>query len=164
MTVATSTTDARRRYLEHPFDPFRSVTSAVGALLPNCDRARSRLIPASAHMEILVIEDDADSADVLRRLLMRHEFTVSVAGCAAEARRACQEARFDMVICDIGLPDENGWSLMQDLRRRHGVNGIALTAYDGPADFAKSREAGFIAHLTKPLQVELLMSAIHGSE
>ncbi len=163
MTVTTSTIEAQKRCHEHPFDAYQSVRSAVGALLPSCDRARARLIPTSAHMEILLVEDDADSAHVLRRLLERHHYSVAVAACAAEARRACQEACFDMVICDIGLPDEDGWSLMQDLRRRHGIKGIALTAYVAPADFDKSREAGFIAHLTKPLQLELLLSAIHGS-
>ncbi len=161
MSIATSKIDAHSHCSEHPFDAFRNVRSAIGALLPCCGRARTRLVTGSAHKQILVVEDDADSAQLLRRLLERHQFTVAVAGCAEEARRACADAHFDMVVCDIGLPDENGWSLMKDLGSRYDVKGIALTAYVSPADYIKSRDAGFIAHLSKPLQIDLLLSAIH---
>ncbi len=164
MVVVKSPAKSRTNRPEHPFDAFQKVRAALGASLPSCVRERSCLISASECMDILLVEDDADSASVLRRLLERHHYAVAIAGCAAEARWACGNKRFDLLICDIGLPDENGWSLMPDLRDRYGLKGIALTAFAAPADFDKSRQAGFAAHLTKPLSVEALLAAIRDAD
>jgi CheY-like chemotaxis protein len=62
----------------------------------------------------------------------------------------------DLVISDIGLPDGNGVDLMVQLTRDYGLRGIALSGYGMDADFARTKNAGFLAHLIKPVDFERL--------
>ena len=75
---------------------------------------------------------------------------------ASEARSHAQRESFDLVISDIGLPDETGYELMAGLHNDHGLKGIALTGYGMEEDITRSHKAGFIAHLTKPAGLESL--------
>ena len=70
------------------------------------------------------------------------------------------ETRFDLVLSDIGLPDEDGFTLMRKLRDAYGLRGIALTGYGMEEDQVRSNEAGFISHLTKPISVQILDRAL----
>jgi CheY-like chemotaxis protein len=91
-------------------------------------------------------------------LLRRRNFVVSrlVAWQALE----CAEWNFGVLISDIGLPDGNGCELMIKLREKGSIQGIALTGYGMDEDIARSRAAGFVAHLTKPIRVQSLESAL----
>ena len=69
----------------------------------------------------------------------------------------------DVLICDVGLPDDDGYGLLRRMRRLpagEGVPAIALTAYSRPEDRAKALAAGFRAHLSKPLDPESLLREI----
>ena len=65
-----------------------------------------------------------------------------------------------MLISDIGLPDGNGWDLMNEFQKKFGAKGIALTGYGTEDDVAQSEASGFLTHLTKPVRIELLETAI----
>jgi CheY-like chemotaxis protein len=65
-----------------------------------------------------------------------------------------------LVLSDIGLPDGDGYALMRALRERYGMKGIALTGYGMTEDISRSSAAGFVAHLTKPIQVSVLDRAL----
>lgn len=65
-----------------------------------------------------------------------------------------------MFISDLGLPDGSGYDLMRQVRQRHPLKGIALSGYGMEENIAKSREAGFAAHLTKPVDFQRLVAAI----
>ncbi|MEY2490927.1 MAG: hypothetical protein QOC70_2869 [Verrucomicrobiota bacterium] len=119
----------------------------------------SIVTPASA--EILVVDDHEDSARVLQRILRNAGYRVSSCGSVAEARALAAERKFDLVISDIGLPDGNGLDLMRSLRETHGLSGIALSGFGTEEDLAASKAAGFITHLTKPVDLERLRSAIN---
>jgi CheY-like chemotaxis protein len=67
---------------------------------------------------------------------------------------------FDLVISDLGLPDGNGIDLMRQLRRRYGLRGIAISGYGMAADRANTKQAGFLAHLVKPINFDQLQSAL----
>ena len=67
---------------------------------------------------------------------------------------------YDLVVSDIGLPDGTGLDLMRSIRLLHDVPGIALTGYGMEDDIRKSREAGFTAHPTKPLDFAKLDAMI----
>ena len=82
------------------------------------------------------------------------------ANTVAAALDAVSERAFDVLICDIGLPDGNGYELMTELRGSHGITGIALTGYGMEEDVSRSQAAGFITHLTKPVTVQALDGAL----
>jgi PAS domain S-box-containing protein len=112
-------------------------------------------------LEILLVEDHDDTSRVLSRLLERLGHRVrradSVAAALAEADRP-----FDLLLSDIGLPDGTGIELIRELREKYGlqVPAVALTGFGMDEDIAKSREAGFIAHLTKPINFQRLQMMV----
>jgi CheY-like chemotaxis protein len=64
------------------------------------------------------------------------------------------------VVSDLGLPDGSGLDLMRALSSRYGLRGIALSGYGMEEDIQKSREAGFQKHVTKPVSLQALQSAL----
>ena len=112
------------------------------------------------HVQVLLVEDHVDTARVLGRILKNAGFDVSHAATVAEARALAGGRRFDLLISDVGLPDGSGLELMKTLRDAQGLTGIALSGFGTEDDLAASREAGFAAHLTKPVDWERLRSEI----
>ncbi len=125
-------------------------------------RTRASAPPFSAgkNRRILVVEDHVVTRLSLTRLLSRRGYTIVEAGTVAEALARAAEARFDLVISDIGLPDGDGYSLMKQLCDRHGLTGIALSGYGMEQDIARGRAAGFTEHLIKPVNIESLDRAL----
>ena len=82
------------------------------------------------------------------------------AGTVHEASQAARQQSFDLVISDVGLPDGNGCELMADLRTRYGLRGVALTGYGMEDDVNRTRESGFVTHLTKPVSIRALDEAL----
>jgi signal transduction histidine kinase/ActR/RegA family two-component response regulator len=109
---------------------------------------------------LLLIEDHEDSAAALSRLLVRRGYFVTLARNAAAARRMWVKHEFDLVLCDLGLPDENGIDLFKELNRKRPVKGIALSGFGATADIEQCRAAGFISHMTKPVDSDELHTAI----
>ena len=100
----------------------------------------------------------------LSHLLVRRGYEVKSAGSLAEARALAKQHRFHLLISDIGLPDGYGFDLMTELRTDHPeLRGIALTGYGMDEDIARSRNAGFVSHLVKPVRVQSLEAALAGS-
>ena len=112
--------------------------------------------PSRSAYRLLVVEDHQPTLDVLARLLRKQGHDVVTAGTVAAALRCAAQGRFDLVISDIGLPDGNGVDLMVQLTRDYGLRGIALSGYGMDADFARTKDAGFLAHLIKPVDFERL--------
>lgn len=109
---------------------------------------------------ILVVEDHEDTRRALSRVLQRKGYDVMAAGSVASAVRLFSARPPDLVICDIGLSDGTGWDLMKKLRQQGPVRAIAVSGYGMDHDVKKSREAGFIAHLTKPINISTLENTI----
>ena len=116
--------------------------------------------PVVERSRILLVEDDNSSRTALARLLTRRHFEVIATGSVAEALTAAELQTFEFVISDIGLPEQDGYVLMKELRQRYGLKGIALTGYGTQDDIASSEAAGFVAHLTKPVSIRTLERAI----
>src|SRR5262249_61733923 len=95
-----------------------------------------------------------------RRPLGREPRAVKPADAFAGALAAASEEDFDLIISDIGLPDGSGLERMRQIRDRYAARGIALSGYGMEEDIKKSREAGFGAHLTKPVDFHKLQVAI----
>ena len=111
-------------------------------------------------MRILLVEDHEATRTALAHLLTRRGYKVITATSVAEARAAAQGEKFDLVVSDIGLPDGNGYALMSELREKFSLKGIALSGYGMEQDVKRGQNAGFIAHLIKPVRVESLEKAL----
>ena len=122
--------------------------------------ARDVLRPVKP-LRILLVEDHADTARVMRRLLAMDGHAVQWAGDVAAALKLAAAHEFDLLLSDVGLPDGTGVDLMRMLRRGGStLPGIVLSGFGQDEDVARSREAGFAAHLVKPLCLPALREAI----
>lgn len=114
----------------------------------------------SKHLKVLVVEDHADTARTLGRLLGRVGYSVSIAGCVEAALKQASEGQFDVILSDLGLPDGSGYDLIETLRERGPVRAIAMSGFGMDEDIRKSREAGFAEHIVKPVNLTDLLDAI----
>ena len=114
-------------------------------------------------LRVLVVEDHEPTRKLLARLLSRRNHVVTTAGGAAEARSLAQDASFDLLMTDLGLPDGSGCELMEELGKDPGMIGIALTGYGAENDTLRCRNAGFLGHLVKPLQISNLEAVLNSA-
>ena len=114
---------------------------------------------------ILVLDDDSGVRDAVAEVLNGMGARVRVAKSAAEAMTAIDELRPEVLLCDIAMPGEDGYSFLRRLRARGPEAGgdipaLALTALVGEGDRARALAAGYQMHLTKPVEVERLKRAV----
>ena len=114
-----------------------------------------------ARPRILLIEDNADTAEALSLALAARGYEIEVASSGAAALSHDLEA-VDLVISDLSLPDLSGRDLLMLMRQKRPapLKAIALSGFGSDVEVQASREAGFLAHLTKPIELEVLASAI----
>ncbi|MEO6434490.1 MAG: response regulator [Tepidisphaeraceae bacterium] len=114
-----------------------------------------------ASRRILLVEDHLDTARAMARLLHLSGYVVLTATTCAAAKQICAEESFDLLISDVGLPDGTGYELMrQMLESDCAPRGIAVSGYGTEQDVQDSLEAGFSAHLVKPVEFDALCDAI----
>lgn len=112
-----------------------------------------------SRLRILLVEDHEDTLRSMERLL-REKHVVHSAQSIAAALDAAGAHSFDLVICDLGLPDGSGIDLMSALRDKHNLRGICLSGYALEDDVLRSKRAGFVHHLIKPIDVQQLEKII----
>jgi two-component system CheB/CheR fusion protein len=127
--------------------------------------ARTEVTPEAARRarRILVIEDNLDAAESLQLALEYEGHEVAVAHDGPEGIERARQLTPEVVLCDIGLPDMDGYAVAKALRQEPGLRDtflIALTGYALPEDQRRALEAGFDAHLTKPASVEAVEEAM----
>ena len=115
--------------------------------------------------QILVVDDEPDSRDVVQAILTRFGGQVKCTESVKEAIRAFQEWSPDLLVTDIGTPNEDGYCLIKKLRRLRSkrakeIPAIALTAYATEEDRVMAVTAGFQMHLAKPIEPEGLVNSI----
>jgi CheY-like chemotaxis protein len=131
-----------------------------GTQRPAADSSGARTPPQATQQHLLLVEDHADTARVLSTHLRRMGFTVTVAYTVATALDLVREEEFDLVISDLGLPDQSGFELMRQIVEIRPIPGIAMSGYGMAEDIRKSREVGFLQHLVKPVSITRLEEAI----
>jgi signal transduction histidine kinase/ActR/RegA family two-component response regulator len=147
------------------------VPALVPAALPSerAVPAGGRPVPAKAAsavegLNVLLVDDEADTREMLPIVLSQFGVRVTAASSAAEALDALEHSRIDLLVADIGMPGEDGYSLIGKVRSLNGRNGslpaIALTAYAAEPDRQKALAAGFQLHLAKPVETNELVSAL----
>jgi signal transduction histidine kinase/ActR/RegA family two-component response regulator len=117
-------------------------------------------------VRVLVVDDSADTTAMLRQLLEREGAEVAAATNGPEALRLVQERSFDVVVSDLSMPGMDGFTLLRELRlrpRTAAVPAIAVTGFGQEEDVARTRAAGFFAHLAKPVQIAQLIEAIRSA-
>lgn len=108
---------------------------------------------------VLIIEDNSDTATTLREALELGSHEVAVASNGPDGIEKARAFRPDVVICDIGLPEMDGYEVARRMRADPALRGagfVALTGYAQPEDVEKAQEAGFDAHVAKPPNMEAL--------
>ena len=116
-------------------------------------------------LAVLVVDDDSDSLDFIRRILGDEGAVVVTAASAVEGLAAIEGRRPDVLISDIGMPDVDGYELMRRVRAVGAASGVplpgvALTAFARTEDRTRALLAGFVAHLAKPVEASELIATI----
>jgi two-component system NtrC family response regulator len=110
---------------------------------------------------VLLVEDHADLGELLRTMLQGHGFHVRLAGSCSEAIDAGRGQKFDLMIGDLSLPDGNGLSLLEEVRKiQPGLPAIALSGYGEEADIGRSLAAGYAEHICKTGDLDAIIAAI----
>ncbi len=118
-------------------------------------KARQSPMPF-ASLHILLVEDSADTAAAILVLLEAIGHVATLASTVSAARERLRDDRFDLLLCDLGLPDGHGHELARETLGK--IPAIALSGYGQQRDIEESLAAGFIAHLTKPFSISELES------
>ena len=116
-------------------------------------------------LRIVIVDDDGDARDLLATVLTQRSAQVFAADCAAEAFELLTRERPDLLISDIAMPEEDGYTLVGRLRALSIDDGgrtpaIAVTAYAGRADRKRALDAGFDAHFAKPIDIDSLVRTL----
>jgi DNA-binding NtrC family response regulator len=110
---------------------------------------------------ILIVDDDPFFLRVLSRILSGENFKVRTAEGVLEARRVLGEDSFDVVICDLRLPDGDGLGILQEIRRANSeVPVVILTAYGEVDSYLEAMNAGATEYLNKPVKSEELLALV----
>jgi CheY-like chemotaxis protein len=113
-------------------------------------------------VNVLVVEDDEDGRELLELVLRDQGASVRAVSTADDAISALRAGAFDILLSDIGLPNEDGYALLARARKSEGMRipAIALTAYASRDDRARAAAAGFDSHVSKPVDPSALVGAI----
>jgi two-component system CheB/CheR fusion protein len=110
-------------------------------------------------MNVLVVDDSADTTEMVQHLLEIGGASVTAVTSGFEALREAREKQFDVVLSDISMPGMDGFEFLNRLRTMPGYQdlpAVALTGFGRPEDVQRAYDEGFFAHLTKPFDIQAL--------
>jgi CheY-like chemotaxis protein len=139
----------------------------VDRTAPDLARPAARLVNYGASIDgisVLVVDDDRSTREVLAEYLTSCGAVVCTAASAAQALEELQRQRVDVLLADVGMPDEDGYTLIRKVRALNGeiatVPAAALTAFTREEDRRQALHAGYQLHLSKPVDPPELIAAI----
>ncbi len=132
---------------------------------PNVDGERNQSSPPLTGLQILIVDDDEDSRFYVSTVLEGDGAKVIAVTSAAEALFVLPQLQPNVLICDIGMPGEDGYTLIGKVRSLNAEQGgcvpaVALTAYANSEDRVRALEAGFQAHVPKPVDPSELVAVV----
>jgi CheY-like chemotaxis protein/anti-sigma regulatory factor (Ser/Thr protein kinase) len=138
---------------------------ANGAAKADGNGAAPGLAKVLKGLRILVVDDEADSRDLVSAILTRCGSDVNCCDSAAAGMKAFKSWKPDLLVSDIGMPVEDGYSLIKKVRklkskRAREIPAIALTAYATKEDRARTLSSGFQMHVAKPIDPEKLITSV----
>jgi hypothetical protein len=121
--------------------------------------------PNLAGMRVLVVDDEADTRELITFVLEQYGAKATAVASASEALLAVEKLKPDVLVSDIGMPQEDGYSLIRKLRARESKLGksipaVALTAYAREEDCTKALKSGFQRHIPKPVEPNELVVVV----
>jgi PAS domain S-box-containing protein len=137
------------------------------AVAPAAPPASTASPPGTLGQRVLIVEDNADSAESLAMLLSAEGHEVQITHDGAAALEVLESFRADLILLDIGLPGMDGYLVAQTIRERYGQRPLrlyALSGYGRQEDRALARASGFDVHLTKPVDPKHLLALIAGRD
>ena len=144
-----------------------TVSLPLAAIAPQTTQAQESLMETLdlSQLQILVVDDEPDMQELMLTILELYGAKVSTVASATEALALLDQLKPDILISDIGMPDMDGYMLIQQVRRLPPEQGgqipaIALTAYVGEINQRQALKAGFQLHISKPVAPEALVEAI----
>jgi signal transduction histidine kinase len=141
---------------------FTVVLPAAGANRSHSPPVGVAQMPTLAGVRVLVVDDDPRVRDALALLLERTGASVDAAASPEEARSSISARPPSVIVCDIAMPGEDGYSFIRGLRGAGSeLPAIALTAHAMEADAARALAAGFDRHLAKPIDFDVLVASVH---
>jgi len=112
-------------------------------------------------LKVLFVDDEPDARELVTMVLSDAGAAVQAASSADEALAMIDRERFDVMVSDIGMPGEDGYSLMRKVAaKKTQLPGIALSAFTSANDREKALSAGFTTHLAKPLDAPSLIAFV----
>jgi PAS domain S-box-containing protein len=140
-----------------------SAVRAIGDEAQNGDRPTTA--ETLSGLRILVVDDDADTLQMMSTALTRRHATVTAVSSAGEALKAVQTSRPDVLVSDIAMPDEDGYGLIRKIRALEDgtqpvLPAVAITAYAKEEDRSRALSSGFQAYLAKPVELTELVSVV----
>jgi len=146
-----------------------SVMTSKGETL-DCENVETPAVTSRAPemlngLRVLVVDDEADSRDLLMTILTRCGSDVRCSESAAAAMQVFHEWNPDLLVSDIGMPNEDGYELIRKLRklqsqRARNIPAVALTAYATDEDRLQALSAGFQIHVVKPIEPESFVTSV----
>ncbi|MGZ8356045.1 MAG: PAS domain S-box protein [Telluria sp.] len=142
--------------------PARSDRAAFSPLPPNTPGIVLRDLGG---IHVLVVDDEPDARDLIKRILSDCNASVATAGSASAALAAFREQRPDVLVSDLGMPDVDGFELLARIRELGPAAGgdlpaIALTAFARSEDRVRALDSGFRAHISKPVEPSELIATV----
>jgi signal transduction histidine kinase/DNA-binding response OmpR family regulator len=136
---------------EHPPHP-RMLLSGLSV---ECERPNLRGI------KVLLVEDEADAVEFVRRFLVECEAVLALASSAAEAQKLLLTFKPDVIVSDIGMPQKDGYEFIRDVRKQGLMTpAVAISAYARAEDRIRSAQTGYQTHLAKPVEPAELLAVI----
>lgn len=111
-------------------------------------------------LDILVLEDDDSTRRLLDTMLAGLGHRVIGSKSVKEANALLKTFLFDLLLCDLQLPDGTGLDVVKHMPKEHKLYKIIISGHSEPEDIAKSKAAGFDAHLVKPVDIALLQRTV----
>jgi CheY-like chemotaxis protein len=116
-------------------------------------------------LKVLVVDDDADTSEMLRQVLTRQGSEVVTAASSEEAVAKLESGGYDLLVSDIGMPKEDGYDLIRRVRslpaeRGGRIPAVALTAYARPEDRQRALSSGYQLHMAKPIEAAELIDVM----
>ena len=121
---------------------------------------RTRDSYSDRRLRILVVEDHNETLEALSRLLSHFGHEISLADGAKSAMNMIDSKEFDVVLCDIALPDGTGYDVIAEAKRKRPVKAVAISGFAAPEDIERGRRAGFDFHLAKPVDFHELRTVL----
>ena len=121
-------------------------------------------VTRNANERLLIVDDDEEMRDLLRKVLEKEGYRVAVAGDGREALAVLAQGAFDLVVTDMLMPYDGGLELLETLHRIHpALPVIIVTAFGDWHSYTRALELGAVAFISKPLRMSELIAAVHNA-